>query len=122
MYPFEEQRVKARKRLLNRLDIITFDSVPNFIVNCFFGESSYHSQLIVCTYGYLNDIEINLLISFVRWTDLNEKRLRKMKVLYLDFEAKPQYREKYYSFNVVRRLVMFLNGDIRMCGKRIVKN
>ena len=47
MHPFEEERVSARKRLLNRFDITSFDKVPNFIVNSFFGKYSYHKQLII---------------------------------------------------------------------------
>lgn len=120
MFPFEKQRVEARKRLLNRYDVTTFDSVPNFIVNGFFDGSSYANQLIVCTFGFLNGIEIDQLISLVQWKNVNESRKKKMKALYIDFETKPEYRERYYSFNVCRKLVMFLNGDIRKFTQRIV--
>lgn len=78
------------------------------------------NQLIICTFGYLNGIEIDLLISLIRWKDINENRKRKIKALYKDFETKPEYRERYYSFNVGHKLVMFLNGDILKFGQRIV--
>lgn len=46
MFRFETQGLSARKRLLNRSDVMSFVRVPGFIVNSFFGASSYHKQLL----------------------------------------------------------------------------
>ena len=118
MFRFEAQCLGARKRLLNRFDITNFDNVPGFIVNAFFGDSSYRNRLIVCTFGFLNGIAINQLISLIRWRDMNATRIKKLRNLYNDFETKAEYRIRYYSFNVGRNLVMFLNGDIRKFAKK----
>lgn len=37
MFKFQKQRVQARKILLNRADIIAFESVPDHIVDAFYG-------------------------------------------------------------------------------------
>ena len=47
MFKFQEQRVKARKILLNKADVITFDNVPDHIVDAFFGTCSYKNRLII---------------------------------------------------------------------------
>lgn len=119
MFRFEEQRIAARKRLLNRKDLMTFDTVPDFIVNAFFGDSSYKNQLIVCTFGFLNGIEFNGLMTLICWKKVDDSRKRKMESLYRDFE-KPEYQRRYYSFSVHYKLVMFLNGNVRKFGQRII--
>lgn len=120
MFKFQKQRVNARKILLNRSDQINFDSVPDFIVDAFFGSCTYKNRLIVTTFGYLNGIYVDDLLKLTKWTDTTEAEKSKVKRLYLDYET-PRYRENYYSFNVHNQLVMYLNGDIRKHGKRIPK-
>lgn len=121
MFKFQKKRVVARKLLLNRFDIITFDSVPDHIVDAFFGSCSYKNRLIVTTFGFLNGIDAQQLLDLTRWNDTTESEKRKVIALYKDFE-KPQYMNNYYSYNVHHKLVMFLNGDIRKFGKRISKS
>ena len=116
MFTFQSQRVAARKRLLNRYDVISFDEVPEFIVDAFFGSCTYKSRLITTTFGFLNGINVDLLISLVRWHDLRQTEVRKMEILYETF-----LKQNYYSYNVHYKQVMFLNGDIRKFGKRIAK-
>lgn len=120
MHPFQKQRVAARKRLLNRRDIIRFDEVPDFIVDAFFGSCTYKTRLITASFGYMNGISPDQLLSLNRWTDAKPHEFEKVKKLYLAFEG-PRYQFEYYSYNVHRRLVMYFNGDIRKFGKRIPK-
>lgn len=45
----------------------------------------------------------------------------KIVALFEEYE-KPRFKYNYYSYNVHHKLVMYLNGDIRKFGKRIVKS
>lgn len=112
MFRFEKERLAARRRLLNGFDITNFDSVPDFIINAFFGNSSYKSQLLVCTFGFLNGIEVELLISLLRWTQFTEAKKVKIRSLYRCFENS-SYQGRYYSYNVHHNAVMYLNGVFR---------
>lgn len=115
---YRDKRIAARKILLNRLDILSFHHVPDFIVDAFFGSCTYKNRLIVSTFAYLNGVQFSQLLSLVRWRDIKETEKLKIKGLYDDFE-KPSYRLKYYSYHINEKLVMYLNGDIRKWGKRI---
>lgn len=121
MFKFQKERVAARKRFLNRLDVITFDNVPEHIVDAFFGSCSYKNRLIVLTFAYLNGLHVDQVFLLVQWKDISQSERNKMFALYKDFE-KPQYKNNYYSYNVHHQLVMFLNGDVRKYGKRITKS
>lgn len=90
MFKFQKKRVVARKLLLNRFDIITFDSVPDHIVDAFFGSCSYKNRLTVTTFGFLNGIDAQQLLDLTRWNDTTESEKRKVIALYKDFE-KPEY-------------------------------
>lgn len=115
MFKFQKQRTNARK---NRCDVISFDNVPDHIVDAFFGSCTYKNRLIVATFGFLNGVDVEQSIAMTHWKDTRNDERMKMIALYKDFE-KPRYMENYYSYNVHRKLVMFLNGDIRKFGKRI---
>lgn len=121
MFKFQKARVNARKILLNRSDVISFDNVPDHIVDAFFGSCSYKNRLIVATFGFLNGIHVEQLFNLARWKDTRESERRKLRALYQDFE-KPRYMNNYYSYDVHHRLVMFLNGDVRKFGQRIPKS
>lgn len=121
MFKFQKQRVEARKTLLNRADVIAFESVPDHIVDSFFGSCSYKNRLIVTTFGFLNGIHIDQLLELIRWKDTSETDRRKMIAVYKDFE-KPRYMTSYYSYSVHHKCVMFFNGDVRKFGKRIPKS
>lgn len=118
-FKFQKQRVEARKRLLNGMDVINFDNVPEHIVDAFFGSCTYHNRLLVTTFGYLNGIAMDQLFQLIRWTDMRPNEENKVVVLYQDFGKEP-YKNNYYSYNVHQKLVMYLNGEIRMFGNRIV--
>ncbi len=118
MYKYQKQRVQARKILLNRDDVIAFESVPDHIIDSFFGSCSYKNRLIVATFGFLNGIHIEQLLQLVRWRDMKENERRKMIALYDDFE-KSHYQTNYYSYSVHYKSVMFLNGDFRKFAKRV---
>lgn len=121
MFKFQKQRVKARKILLNRFDVIGFESVPDHIVDAFFGHCSYKNRLLVTAFGFLNGIHIEQLLQLIRWKDTEEVDRRKMAALYRDF-GKPNYMNKYYSYSVHHKIVMYFNGDVRKYGKRITKS
>lgn len=118
MYPYQKQRVAARKTLLNRDDVVRFDEVPDFIVDSFFGSCTYKNRLITTTFGYVNGISIDQLLGLCRWKDTKNAEKEKMKQLYKTFDG-TRYQQTYYSYNVHKKLVMFLNGDVRKYGKRI---
>lgn len=121
MFRFQKQRVESRRRFLNRFDAISFENVPEHIVDAFYGLCCYKSRLIVLTFGYLNGLHIEQLFQLMQWKDISQSDRNTMIALYNDFE-KPRYRTNYYSYNVHHKLVMFLNGDVRKCGKRIKKS
>lgn len=121
MYKYQEKRVAARKKLLNREDIIRFDEVPGFIIDSFFGSCTYKKRLIAGTFGYVNGISIEQLLVLCRWNDTKKVEVVKMKNLYTMFEA-TRDQPKYYSYNVHEKLVIFLNGDVRKFGKHVPKN
>lgn len=118
MHPFQENRVKARKILLENIDVIAFRNVPDFIVDSFFGDCTHKNRLLVCVFSYLNGISKYQLFQLIRWKDFNQKNRNKIEMLLLDLE-RPEYQAKYYSYNVHHGMVMFLNGEIRKYGQRI---
>ncbi len=121
MFKYQQHRVAARKRFLNRFDVINFEDVPDHIVDAFYGSCCYKTRLIVLTFCYLNGLHIEQVFELVRWKDIRQSDKDKMIALQQDFE-KPRYKDNYYSFNVHYKLVMYLNGDIRKFGTRIVKS
>lgn len=121
MFKFQRQRCEARKRFLNRFDIISFNTVPDHIVDGFYGSCNYKNRLIVLTFGFLNGLHIEQLFELIQWKDVTRSDQNKMIALYNDFE-KPRYKTNYYSYNVHHKLVMYLNGDIRKFGVRIEKS
>ncbi len=121
MYRYQKERVAARKRLLNRKDVMRFDEVLDFIVDSFFGSCTYKNRLITSLFGYVNGISMDQLLSLNYWRDTKDVERTKIRQLYTSFEGQ-RYQEQYYSYNVHRKLVTFLNSDVRKFGKRVSKN
>jgi hypothetical protein len=115
----KKNQMKARKLRLNSFDELNFTFVPDFIVDAFFGECTYHKRMIVSTFGYLNGIFVDKLIEMIHWIPCKSEQIKKVEALYRDFE-KPKYRQKYYSFCVRRNAVYFLDGVLRHYGKRVL--
>ena len=113
--------METRKNTLNDKDIVNFNDVPAFIVHSFFGKCDYKNRLLVLTFCYLNDIAIDQIFDLIQWNECSKKDKDKIRHLYSYFEL-DRYREKYYSYNVQRRMVMYLNGDLRRFGCRVPQN
>lgn len=110
--------MEAQKKILNDKDIINFNDVPKFIIESFFGKCQYKTRLIVSTFCFLNGISMDQLLELVHWSDTSKQDESKIRHLYCYFEL-DRYKEKYYSYNVHRRMVMYLNGDLRRFGCRV---
>lgn len=106
-FRFETQRLTARRKLLNRAEVMTFDGVPGFIVNSFFDGYSCRNQLLVSTFGFLNGISVDSLFSIIRWKDLTAERKKRIRDLYERY-LDPAYQARYYSFNVHHKSVTTL--------------
>ncbi len=110
--------MESQKQTLDDKDIINFTDVPEFIIQSFFGKCTYKSRLLVSTFCYLNGISMDQLFELVQWSDTSKQDESKIRHLYYCFEL-DRYKEKYYSYNVHRRMVMYLNGDLRRFGCRV---
>jgi hypothetical protein len=72
---------------------MSFDNVPGFIIEAFFGDYNNKNILLVATFGYLNGIQIDVLLSIVKWKQVTLKDINKLKALYVDL-AKPEYNSR----------------------------
>jgi hypothetical protein len=115
----EESRLKARRLRLNSFDVCAFNEVPGFIIDAFFGEGTYKTRLLVATFGFLNGIQIEDLLKILHWKPLRNTDVAKIKHLYDPFFKLPLYRKKYYSWSIINKKVMFLDGALRLNGRRI---
>lgn len=110
-------RLIARRRFLNRLDITDFENVPGFIVDAFFGNSTYKTRLLVTTFAHVNGLNEEQIFKLLQWKSI--KRIDREKISYLFIWLQNSENAKnYYSYNVVRRQVLFCNGDVRRYGQR----
>lgn len=116
---FEKQKFEARRRYLNHLDVVEFRNVPAFIINAFFDQGSYHKRLIVTTFGFLNGINYYNLSRMIKWTNKTQQDMRKVEDLLENYLVKPEYQKKYYSYSVIRDCVLFLDGALRLYGRRV---
>lgn len=105
-------RLAAYKILLNKKDAENFDQVPKFIVESFFGRSSYKKRLIVTSFGFLNGISPYQLSNLIYWTPRRRKDWDKCQALYSYYQS-PQIAQRYWSFHRSSGLVRFLDGKIR---------
>lgn len=121
MFPFEEQRLIARKKLLNSKDFLSFDKVPGFIINSFFGKCDYISRLIVVTFCVLNGLSPFQCFELCRFKDMSKVKLDKIISLY-NYIKSEENRSRFYSYCVFYNKVLYINGDLRLNGKRIVNH
>lgn len=112
-------KIEAMKRRLNSYDVFRFDNAPDFIVKAFFGQSSYRKRLLVSTFGYLNGIQWEDLLEILQWRKFRHDQMKQIKDLYLIYFEKDEYRRRYYSYDCHRGVVSYLNGALRMHGRRI---
>ena len=117
----ENNRINARKILLNKSDTINFSHVPGFIIDSFFGKKSYKAQLIVCVFAFVNGISESQLFQLIRWIPFTKTHYKKISDLLLWLENSPN-AHKYYSYNVILNQIVFCNGDLRKYGERTQKN
>lgn len=108
MFKFEKPRVEARRKLLTSKDILSFENVPSFITKSL-GSCTYQSRLTVSTFCVLNGISYNQCLELYFFKALSAKDIRKNGV-------------RYYFYCVHYKKVLFLNGDLRLHGKRIVNH
>jgi hypothetical protein len=113
--------LEGRKKRLNTFDIIHFDKVPEHIVNAFFdyGHNHNKTRLIVATFAFLNGICYDDLIRLLHWRDFELRDKLKLKALLENYLTQAKYQTNYYSYSVVRNLVLFLDGKLRLYGKRM---
>lgn len=108
------------KKFLNKMDIIEFSKVPDHIVEAFFGTASFKSRMLVTVFAFVNGLSLNQLFELLKKKLLTKKD--KAKIIYLFNALKnPLFSYKYYSYNVIKGLVIFCNGDIRRYGERFEK-
>lgn len=119
MFRFEVQRVVARKKLLNSKDLLNFENVPSFIINSFFGSCTYQSRLTVSTFCVLNGISCDQCMEICRFKDLSAKDKNKIENLFI-YLKKRENCIRYYSYSVHYKKILYLNGDLRLHGRRIV--
>lgn len=116
---FEKERCEARRKLLNSRDVISFETVPLFIVNSFFGQCTYLKRLHISTFCFLNGVspsQCQLICFFDDPTLINN---HKIEALYNYLKLK-QNMERYYSYSVHYKKILYLNGDLRLHGQRIL--
>ncbi len=113
--------MEVRKYILNEKDIISFNNVPQFIIDSFFGKCNYKNRLLVSTFCYLNGIAIDQLFELVQWTDTSKQDKEKIRHHFYTYFKLERYQQQYYSFNVHHGSVMYLNGDLRRFGSRVPK-
>lgn len=98
MFRFRAKRVKARKILLDKCDVIVFRKVPDFIVDSFFGECNYYKRLIVCSFSFLNGISFFQLITLLQWKQLS------------DLQKKNKWRHYWLIFtsHIIKRSIILI--------------
>lgn len=109
----------ARRRRLTSFDYLSFSDVPDFIINSFFDKCTYKNRLLTSTFAYLNGLTFEQLLTLLHWKYFTSKDIDKMKSLYFIYFQQEQYRKKYFSFSVINKQVMFLDGSIRRYGIKI---
>lgn len=116
----KRNRVRARKIRLNSYDCCCFDEVPDFIVEDFFGKSTYKNRMTVTSFAFLNGIQLWQLVKLIHWRPKEDKDINKVIKLYNDFETQLEYRQRYYSYDVISNNVTYLDGHLRLHGRRVL--
>lgn len=121
MEKFLSQKNNARRRLLNSRDFINFSTVPMFIVNSFFDECTYKKRLQVTCFCFLNGLSPTQCLELCFFKDLSKTDVKKIEDLYVYLNLKNNIT-RFYSYSVHYKKVFYLNGDLRINGKRIVNH
>jgi hypothetical protein len=111
--------LKAQRLRLDSFDIVTFDRVPHFIVEAFFGKCTYKKRILVSIFGYLNGILPESILEMVQWKDKEKSDVDKVQQLMTKYLPTVEYQQRYYSYNIITGTVMYLDGKLRLHGKRI---
>lgn len=115
----EANKLEARRRNLQRFDLVDFSRVPAHIINAFYDRPSYLKRLLVAVFGFINGLSYDQLISILFWKPRRQSDDDKIKYLYdITFE-KERYRKEYYSYSVIRNAVVFIDGTLRLYGRRV---
>lgn len=114
-----KKKNEARKKLLNRFDVLSFDKVPQYIVEAFFGVGCYKERMIVTVFGYVNGLSIDQIFSLIRWKNFTDKKKMKMIALFNLYLPLQRYQVKYYSYCVRRGAQVFCDGTLRINGNRL---
>lgn len=114
----EHNKIQAMKRRLSSYDYCTFWNVPNFIIEAFYGNCSYRKRLIVSTFGYVNGTTFEQIVEMNQWRYFTNVQKKIIEDLIKVWFEKPEYRRRYYSYEVIRGLVVYLDGKVRYNGRR----
>lgn len=114
----ERNQLQWRRRFLNKFDVCCFNKVPPHIVRSFFGEGTYRTRLFVSTFGYVNGIHPEALLRMVQWKPFKGSDGIKIFALYKYWDDDREKAAKYYSYNTIKNIMMFCNGDIRVNQQR----
>lgn len=109
----KKKRLEAMKRRLSSYDFCCFHNVPDFIIEAFYGKCTYKKRLMVSSFAYLNGITFEQTIEMQQWIDYSDADVKKIKNLMLVYFQKDSYKNRYYSFEVIRGLVCYLNGNVK---------
>ena len=115
----ERKKREARRKMLNAVDVISFIRVPDFIIDSFFDKSSYKKRLIVASFCVLNGIPFSISQKLIKWIPFESVNIIKVKDLMENYLILPLYRSRYYSYDVTTSCVRFLDGSVRLYGKKI---
>ena len=73
----------------------------------------------MAVFGFINGLSYDQLISILFWKPRRQSDDDKIKYLYdITFE-KERYRKEYYSYSVIRNAVVFIDGTLRLYGRRV---
>lgn len=122
MDPYFKNRVSAYRRLLNPLDIVNFDRVPDHIVGAFFGPCTYKKKMQVATFCIINGISDHSMYILIHWTDIKSSDKYKLKGVY-DYlsNLNSTNRHKYYSYDIQLGRLVYVTGEFRKYGHRVLQ-
>lgn len=114
----EDATTSSRRVQLNSKDVTSFNKVPKFIINNFFGKCTYKSRLIATTFCVLNGVSPEQCFMLCHFIDLKRTDIEKIKQLYNYLKLEENSR-RYYSYCVHFEKVFFLNGDLYLNKQRV---
>ncbi len=75
-------------------------------------QCDYNKRVKVSTFGYLNGITFDQIIEMQQWTDFKISEKNKIEDLMKVYYEQPRYRSTYYSYEIIRGLVCYLDGTV----------